>query len=328
MDDQALFSHQSQWRPWAIGIVAKDKPFGTDEIALTSIERLPEQTGSINEEKREYSVTVESPLGGMNSQSLIGSGIMTATWAPMGQNHLLTSPMVRANEQVQIWKYADQDKLFWNTVFCEPGIRRIERVIMGAGNLSTPLEGLIGVENSYHIDFDTLSKKLSIRTTQSDGEAYAYSVILNPSENSVSIFDNIGNIFKIDSPNNNVSMTDASGAVFETRDGWPRIYGPKGVVIEDGGGNSAVLSPDSSSVTIKDSGGSVIDTKSGSPTITGSGAISMSTGSTINMSGSNVSMSDASSSFNNPVSFSDSVMIGGSLTVTGYANFPGGHTRD
>lgn len=303
MEQQELFSEQSLLRPYCLAIVTQDKPFGVNDIMFSPIERISQVNGPLDQAQENYSSSVESPLGGTNSQQVKGSQQTKATWIPNGDNHLFTSPMVRKNETVIIFKYADKDEFYWNTVFREPAIRRTERFIFAAGNLSggtAPLD----LDSIYFIDVNTIDKSITISTSLSDGEQYLYVFKFDPANKVAYINDNIGNIFAIDSEQKNVLLEDASGGKIETRDGHPRIFGPKGVLIETPAqfrvksGNTLIEGP----TVFKDT----VDMKK---------TLALA-------SGFNAGYEGGSGS---EATFNGNMKIIGGLTVSGYAQFNGGH---
>lgn len=309
MSDQQTFENASLWRPWSIGIVTKDKPFGTDIISVTAIERMPEQIGDLANDSTVFEGAVTSPLGGTDAQSVTGSANVTAHWVPNGMDHLFTSPMVRANETVQLWKYADQPRVYWSTIFREPSIRRVERFILAAGNLSTPMSGSLDLDSIYSIDVDTVDKKITIKTSLSDGEKFSYQVQLNPGESWAGLQDNVGRKVILDSENDNVFMEDVAGAVIETRAGHPRIYGPNGILLETPAqihykaGNHLF----DGNTRFNDS----VDIKKN---------LAVAAGFTSNYTG-----SGGRAQMNGGIDLKGDMIIEQGLTVRGYANFPGGH---
>lgn len=309
MSEQQLFENSSLWRPWCIGVVTKDKPFGTDIIAVSPMERLPEQSGPLASNEITFEGAVPSPLGGTNAQEVKGSGNVTAQWVPNGMDHLFTSPMVRANETVQLWKYADQPKVYWSTIFREPSIRRVERFIFAAGNLSAPMGGSLDLDSIYSIDVDTLGKMITIKTSVSDGETYGYQVQLNAAEGWAGMQDTIGRKTIIDSVNDNVFMQDVAGAIIETRAGHPRIYGPNGIFFETPAqlhikaGDNLIEGP----TVFTDS----VDIKKNLAVAAGFSSNYTGTGGTAQMKGG--------------IDLDGPMEIRQGLTVQGYASFPGGH---
>lgn len=232
MDMREMRKFMSGLRPYCLGIVTEHKAEESDVIRVNLKERHTMGNGPINEDKTSYDIKTTSSQGKSLSDAIEVEQIVEAVWIPHGDNHLLTSPNVRANETVMVYKYADTPDYYWTTVFREPTLRRLENVIYGYSNLKDGVEQPHDLESSYYFQWDTIRKVIRMVTVQSDGEQFAYILEIDPGNNRVSIRDNVGNEIELDSPSNNISLTDISGGRFETRDGFPKITGPKGVLID------------------------------------------------------------------------------------------------
>ena len=305
---QSGMGSDSMWKLWCVGIVSRDKPFGTDKIMVSPLERIPDQVGNPTESTEEFSTRAGTSSGESASQDLKGSGEQEATWAPNGDNHLITSPMVRKGETVLLYKYSDDEEVFWTTLFREPSLRRIERFIFGAGDRNGGTEA-IDMDSSYILDYNTLDKSITLRTAVSDGEKFLYTIIIDAKNSKIELFDNIGNKMVIDSQEHNVFMEDVTGGKIETRDGHPRIYGPKGIFLET-----------PAQVHIQ-SGDTLVD----GPTVFSDNvnmrkSLALAAGLNAGYEGG----SGAAATFNGNMDVTGSVTINGPLTATS-ANFPGGH---
>lgn len=301
-------SETSKWKIWSLGTVTEDKPFGIDIIRVTPIERLPLQSGPSSSIQNEYNQKIPDAAGNASQQMVKSTKVVEAEWTPDGDNHLFTSPMVRKGEVVKIYKYADTNKYYWTTIYRSPELRRTERIIWGAGNLSNP-GGRLDLDSIYYLEFDTLNKVINIKTSLSDGEEYMYQLSLNPGTKQAFITDNIGNKFIIDSPSNNVILEDVSGGRFETRDGHPKITGTKGFLLTSP--NNVI----EGNTEFKDN---VIIRK----TLTSVGTLTLNSG--MDMKAGNGG-SGGSATFDGPLVLNRHLTVNASSTFTGYADFQGGH---
>lgn len=228
--NQDLFTQQSLFRRWCVGIVTADKPEGTNTISVFPVERLPLSSGKVGEEQEQINQNVGDSFGTSASQSLLGEKICKAQWFPNGDNHLFTAPMVRKNESVQLYRYADSETIFWTTIYLEPSLRRLERIIWGSGNLSSPGKSL-DLDSIYYLEFDTIRKVINIKTSNSDGERIVYHLSLNPGQGEAFLQDDKGNRVFLDSSENKVMLEDAAGGRIDTTNGVVRLHGPNGVFI-------------------------------------------------------------------------------------------------
>lgn len=226
-----LYKQFSQLRFYSMGTVTAHKPEGTDIIRVSLTERNTMTSGSLDDAKQEYDVQSTNSQGVSESMAVNVEQVVDALWIPDGDNHLLTSPDVRASETVKVYRYADTQQFYWTTCFREPQLRRLENVLYGFSNLKDGFAPHT-TESSYYLQWDTIRKAVRIVTTQSDGEAFGYTFEINPAESTVKIEDSVGNIILMESESNNISLTDISGGRYETRDGFPKITGPKGIELE------------------------------------------------------------------------------------------------
>lgn len=221
----------SKLRFYSMGIVTAHKPEGTDIIRVNLRERVTMDNGPLDSDKDTFDVQSTNSQGVSESMAVDVERIVEALWIPDGDNHLLTSPDVRASETVKVFRYGDTQEFFWTTCFREPQLRRLENVLYGFSNLKDGFAPHT-TESSYYMQWDTIRKAVRIVTTQSDGEAFGYIFEINPAESTVKIEDSVGNIILMESQTNNISLTDISGGRFESRDGFPKITGPKGIELE------------------------------------------------------------------------------------------------
>ncbi len=218
--------------PWCIGIVVKDKEFGIDIVKVWPSEKITMVTGNVLDYVHEQNVTYTDIEGESRTDTATYRAWVEAEWKAGEASHLWTSPMVRAGESVQLWRYKDTGKIYWSTTYREPRLRKIERIVYGASNIGVGKEEAADLDSMYYIDYDTLNKELSINTSISDGESFRYKITLCPKENRLTLSDNVGNVINIDSSRNRVSLTDAIGGVYESVGGVVNIIAPGGLNID------------------------------------------------------------------------------------------------
>lgn len=207
---------ESKLRLFSIGIVAKDKPRGTDVIDVTPIEQLPHSNGLITQYKNKLSVNTANLKGVKTMAKAEGLSTMKATWLPFGCSNRISSPDVIENETVAIWRYADTDTYYWTTIFREPLIRRLETVMYAFGNLRDKLIPFTR-DSSYWFEVSTHDKYIHLHTANSDGEPYIYDIKLDTAYGSLLIKDNIGNSILLDSPNSSVDISTNNGITGRTK---------------------------------------------------------------------------------------------------------------
>lgn len=218
--------------PYCIGLVVKDKPFGVDTILAWPSGKLTMSSGSISDGDKTAQVSFTDSFGNAKTETSNESQFQEADWLRGDAEHIWTSPMVRAGESVQLYRYKDTGKLFWKTINPEPELRRVERIIFGASNIRAGQSGVVDLDSLYYIDFDTLSKALIIRTTTSDGEAFGYKLTMSGKDNFAILEDTVGNKAGIESQSNRVFMQDAIGGLVETIAGVVNVKAPGGMNVD------------------------------------------------------------------------------------------------
>lgn len=224
-----IYDYISGLRMYCIGIVASHKPQDTDMIEVTLIERATTGSGPLKDIKTEYKVDSVDAQGVIRSDSITAGATIFARWIPLNQSNRITSPDVRAGETVMVYQYRDNNIYYWDTMFREPSIRRLERALWAFCNIPGGNEPF-DKSSSYWMEFDTYRKNITISTSQSDGEEYQYQIQLDAGNNRFMMGDHLGNRFSIDSPNNDVYMLDVKRGYYRTNDGHPIIHGESLVV--------------------------------------------------------------------------------------------------
>lgn len=183
-----------------MGIVAKDKPTGTDTISVMPIEHITDTKGDINQES-DYESKAKDHKNVPNQTKSVSKNTIDAIWIPLGGSNRISSPDVIAGETVLIFTYADTNEFYWTTYLREPSIRRLEKVLYGYSNLSGGARSdAFDRETSYWYEVDTMNKYIKIHTSDNDGEYTTYDITINTKDGNIEIKDGVGNFIYFDSP--------------------------------------------------------------------------------------------------------------------------------
>lgn len=205
---------ESGLRFYGIGIVAENKPRNGDFIMVSPVEKVTSSKGRLAETEHVYEVESLDVNGIVSKEKITGQSIIKAKWMPLSEGNRQTAPDVREGESVRLWKYGNASEYYWQTMYREPGIRRLETVLYCYGNLpsgNTPWDK----DSSYWHEVSTHDQHLWWKTTQSNGEAYSYDIKLDTRNSNYTIHDNVGNIFLLDSQNTLIRMINADGSFVE-----------------------------------------------------------------------------------------------------------------
>jgi acetolactate synthase small subunit len=176
--------HQnSNLKLYSLGIVVEDKLVNSDYIVVSPMEQLSTIDGKLSD---------TSKIKTQKGQKVIKRNTILAKWIQNGQTNRATSPNVYKNETVRLYRYADTDKYYWDTVFFEPKIRRLEEVTYSYSNLKEPLVEY-GPNTSYYYTVSTLNQFIHLHTSTNNGEASGYDILINTKSGEISIKDTNGN---------------------------------------------------------------------------------------------------------------------------------------
>lgn len=212
----------SSFRMISFGVVAENKPRGTDLIKVTPVEHISKSTGSavsvtsrpgntsytsnttnarLAEQSVVYDVQSVNHQGVSTGKTLHGDAMLVAKWIGSGGNRM-TSPDVCEGETVQVYQNADTSEYFWDTFGREPGLRGQETICIMLGNLDRSKEENKGVafdkSNSYWVEFSSHDGYLKIHTSKTSGEPFEIDVTINALEGKVAVNDDVGNVFGLD----------------------------------------------------------------------------------------------------------------------------------
>lgn len=178
-----MFKRVSEFVFYSLGIVVKDKDRWKDDIQAYPSEELPFASGSIS--------GASYKTGGKN--------VISAIWVPMGQSNRMTSPNVVAGEHVMLYRFADSDEYYWDTMFREPELRRLETVLYAYGNLKAKGKAFNKEDSSYYFEVSTHDGHIHLHTTKSNGEKVGYDIMVSTKESHIIIKDTLDNMVKLDS---------------------------------------------------------------------------------------------------------------------------------
>ena len=206
---------QSGFHRYSIGTVAEDKDEDGHIIEIFPIENQSFAEGNIADTKIE-NVMAKDLYGNSKSVVLNKKSTVRAIWMPFGNSNRSTAPNVKKGEQVEIYRYADTDDFYWDTLYNEFDIRRKEKVIHLYGNTDAFGEELT-LDNTYFTKIDTINKLVHIKTNDNDGELTSYDIKIDTKEGILEVFDGKGNIIQLDSAEDKLTATTNDEVIINTK---------------------------------------------------------------------------------------------------------------
>lgn len=211
-----LRERESKFKLYSKGIVAVDKARGSKIIKVTPIEEFPHLDKPLSEVSIEYDTELPDSQGSVQRSKITGNAMIEAEWLGMHQGNRLTAPDVIKGETVNIYRYADSEKYYWDTQGREDGVRRLETVTWGFNNSATPLEEC-GEDKQYRMTVSTHDQKIQMKTSDSNGEVTTYDITFDMKSGNLSITDKQGNTITLDSVKGDVNMESNRTLTIKTR---------------------------------------------------------------------------------------------------------------
>ena len=197
---------KSKLEIYSLGIVAKDKVRGSDIITVYPVETLPLVNGNVLSFNKQYSANLPNLSGTQNQGQLKSSAILQATWLALECGNQNTAPDVYANEGVVLWRYAEVETYFWQSLFREPTIRRLEQVLYIYGG--TKEHGVeLSRTNSYWMEVNKFEGNVKLHTSTSNKEKIGYDIGLDGLNGVMTINDNKGNTIVLSSADDDLTIT-------------------------------------------------------------------------------------------------------------------------
>lgn len=210
MENQKL----SKLQFYSLGIVAINKPASSHLIEVTAVEEFPLLDGEITDNIEKYKTEFKDAQNEPFNLELKTTATIKAKWLPINNSNRRTSPDVRRGEHVILYRFADTDEYWWNTLQNDNTLRRLETVIYSFNNLK--VENIEDTaDTSYWLEVSTHKKLIHVHTSKNDGEPFAYDIQINAKEGKLVITDDANNFIVIDSKDSLIRAENAFGTFIE-----------------------------------------------------------------------------------------------------------------
>lgn len=211
---ESIMDNLNNLVPYSRGIAAINLEINTDILTVWPKSILPMVDGELHDVIEEYTTEYTDSYGNKISTGVRTSNTIVAKWLCRDPN-MMVPPNIRRGAEVQIYREANTDYFYWETVSNSKNYQKLETRIMGYSNTQNENEKPTP-ENTWTQGISTHEKKVNfVHTTKSDGEKWAYDVNVDVKQGLVNIMDDIGNLIKIDSGNGIIRLQTAQGAYIE-----------------------------------------------------------------------------------------------------------------
>lgn len=210
MENQKL----SKLQFYSLGIVAMNKSLTSNLIEVTPVEEFPLLDGEVTDNTEKYKTEFKNAQKEPFNLELKTTATIKAKWLPINNSNRRTSPDVRRGEHVILYRFADTDEYWWNTLQNDNSLRRLESVIYSFNNLKVEnIEDT--VDTSYWLEVSTHKKIMHVHTSKNDGEPFAYDIQINAKDGKLVITDDVNNFIVINSKDSTIRAENTFGTFVE-----------------------------------------------------------------------------------------------------------------
>lgn len=205
---------QSQFHMESIGRAAMNRKPSSPLLEVFPIETMTYVDGEITDVYNEDEVSGIDAFGKKYSVKVKTSITVQATWLPFDSNRL-TPPDIRRGERVFVWRFGDADQYYWTTTGLDDFLRRLETIVYAVSNTKDETVTQLSPDNSWYVRICTRTKKIQLKTNRSDGEGVSYDFLFDIEKGIVSLSDDLGNSFMLNSFERHFRLLNADKSIFE-----------------------------------------------------------------------------------------------------------------
>lgn len=204
------------WKVY-IGLAVEDKVYDSRLLKVHITELTPYITGELQDlTGKETCKIIDEDKDETEDIEVISTNVFTCEYFGFTTNRVFP-PDIRKGEQVLVLKYGDADKYYWHSLGRDDRLRKKEILRYAVSN-SDETDKDLNESNTYFFELDTLHKKrIRLQTSNSDGEKFIYSVVIDAKNNFVSILDNIGNEIILESELPRIKMKNSDGSIVDIK---------------------------------------------------------------------------------------------------------------
>lgn len=218
----------SQVKFYSIGIVAKDKPQGTDYIDAIAIEVNFVDPTNVDAETSEDEFTHISN-GSQDNLKIKGGNSIRARWWKWNTNRV-TSPDVCKEDSVMLFQLGDTDMYFWMD-FNISNVKRLENVIYAWA--ADPANQMADdFSNAYMLNVSPKEGHITLRTCMVNGEKAAFMHQFNTRDGTWVCQDHKGNKYWINSIEDDVGFENAMLSKVNANKEEVFIFSKKAIYLE------------------------------------------------------------------------------------------------
>lgn len=202
-----------------IGKVTAMKQTNTGEITVYLSSKLPFGDGEVVPNAEHKQQVTKTAKGDDHTSNVLESDNYPAVWLNMGQPNRITPPDVSKGSTVAIYQIGNQDMYRWTTFGVDTVNMSLETVVFGySANPNRDQNKPFNYDDYYIFEISPRTGKVSLRTSQANGEPARYELALDAAKARLLFADSLHNVFGFDSLAHHIFMTNEEKSLFEIRE--------------------------------------------------------------------------------------------------------------
>lgn len=187
----------SQFQPFAVGIAAENKELRSKILKVVPHEHLPFLDGELKENPTPLGFKGVDADGNAYEGQVFADNVVEAEWWQEGGAGI-SAPDVRRGERIILYRFGDADKYYWRP-WGDNHLRRLETKIFAISATQDESTTALTPENSYFLELSSHTKRITLQTSQANGESVSYFLRLDMGTGEITLDDNVGNSFYLKS---------------------------------------------------------------------------------------------------------------------------------
>lgn len=192
----------------SVGRAAINLPLKSNMLEIIPLEEVGYVDGELSNERGEIESSGIDADGNSFNVKMSTSNAIIAEWLPLDSNRV-DAPNIRRGERVILWQFGDTDKYYWTPTGFDDNVRRLETLIARISNTTDESDKTITPANSYWFEMSSHTKQITLATSKSNGEAFAYTIQVDTAGSRVTITDDTNNFIELSSSDNKITLHNA-----------------------------------------------------------------------------------------------------------------------
>lgn len=198
------------------GTVANNKESNTHQIYVYLPKVMPLADGKTTAEAKESQQQSKNAKGEAVQSTVMQGNAIPCVWNPMGDSNRLTPPDVREGSKVSVYQVTGSDTYYWTTWGINAETMRLETVMYGwSANPNIDENAEFNIDNFYTFSVSTHTGEIRFRTSQANGEATVFEMLINAMKGKIMIGGKEKNYMVFDDIKHSLTYTNAEGSVID-----------------------------------------------------------------------------------------------------------------